>query len=150
MYNGCGYPYKSCLYTFWPCHPYFIRQFFQLFLYLFLFVFLIAFSVIHHWMPSYMVCSFNSMQCTLVARCQSLKFTCALKISSHAPMPRQADKEAALVVLILFLSWLTAEGLPEEWPLLEPSYSWSNQRSVRASLATSVLALALSLASASY
>jgi hypothetical protein len=27
MYNGCGYPHKSCLRTFWPCHPYFILLF---------------------------------------------------------------------------------------------------------------------------
>ena len=24
MYSGCDYPHKSCLCTFWPCHPYFI------------------------------------------------------------------------------------------------------------------------------
>ena len=27
MFSGCDYLYKSCLYTFWPCHPYFIFQF---------------------------------------------------------------------------------------------------------------------------
>ena len=26
MYSGCDYRYKSCLCTFWPCHPYFILQ----------------------------------------------------------------------------------------------------------------------------
>ena len=29
MYSGCDYLYKSCLYTFWPCHPYFILQFYS-------------------------------------------------------------------------------------------------------------------------
>ena len=48
------------------------------------------------------------------------KFARARKISSHAPMPRQADKEAAQVAMTLFL---TAEGPSEEWPLLKPSYS---------------------------
>ena len=27
MYSGHDYPYKSCLYTFWPSHPYFTLQF---------------------------------------------------------------------------------------------------------------------------
>ena len=35
MYSRCDYPYKSCLCTFWPCHPYFILQFYSIaFLYL--------------------------------------------------------------------------------------------------------------------
>ena len=36
MYNGCDYPYKSCLCTFWPCYPYFILQIIQLILYLYM------------------------------------------------------------------------------------------------------------------
>jgi hypothetical protein len=31
MYSGCDYPHKSCLHTFWPCHPYFILQFYCFF-----------------------------------------------------------------------------------------------------------------------
>ena len=30
MYSGCDYPYKSCFCTFWPCHPYFILQFYSI------------------------------------------------------------------------------------------------------------------------
>ena len=42
MYSGCDYPYKSCLCTFWPCHPYFILKIsFNYFLYLLLFFFLL-------------------------------------------------------------------------------------------------------------
>ena len=30
MYSGCDYSYNSCLCTFWPCHPYFIFQFYSI------------------------------------------------------------------------------------------------------------------------
>ena len=57
MYSECDYPYKSCLCTFWPCHSYFILQFYSI-------VFILV-SILFYWsqcnlsMPSYMVCSFN-------------------------------------------------------------------------------------------
>jgi hypothetical protein len=33
MYSGCDYPHKSCFNTFWPCHPYFILQFYSIVFY---------------------------------------------------------------------------------------------------------------------
>ncbi len=33
MYGGCNYPHKSCLCTFWPCHPYFFLQFYSIVFY---------------------------------------------------------------------------------------------------------------------
>ena len=36
MYSGCDYLlslYKSCLYTFWHCHPYFILKFYSIIFY---------------------------------------------------------------------------------------------------------------------
>ena len=33
MYSGCNYPHKSCLCTFWPCHPYFMLQFYSIVFY---------------------------------------------------------------------------------------------------------------------
>ena len=77
--------------------------------------FFIAFCIIHQchltWVAHSTPVYFDS---------QVPKFVRAWKISSHAPMPRQADKEAAQVAMTLFL---TAEGPPEELTLLEPSYS---------------------------
>ena len=49
MYSECDYLYKSCMYTFWPCHPYFILQFYSIVFVLVsvCFLFFIALSVIH-------------------------------------------------------------------------------------------------------
>jgi hypothetical protein len=42
MYSGCDYPHKSCLYTFWPYHPYFILQFYSIVFYTCYYSFFIA------------------------------------------------------------------------------------------------------------
>ena len=47
MYSGCDYPYKSCLCTFWPCHPYFIFQFYSIVFILVCVIFFIALSVVY-------------------------------------------------------------------------------------------------------
>ena len=79
-------------------------------------LFFIAFSVIHRYYLTWFAHStpvyFDS---------QVPKFARVQKISSHAPTPRQADKEAVQVAMTLFLT--QAEGPPEECMLLEPSYS---------------------------
>ena len=86
------------------------------------------------------------LQCTSVARFQSSRVRWK-SVATPLCLGRLTKKLSDLVAMILVLSWLTAEWPPEGWPLLEPLYSWSNQRSIRASLATSALALALSRAS---
>ena len=48
-----SHPYKSCLCTFWQCHPYFILQFYSI---VFIFVsvlFFIALSVVHQCHPTW-------------------------------------------------------------------------------------------------
>ena len=58
MYSGCVYPYKSCSYTFWPCHPLLNPLIYSI-------VFILVSIPFYCFqcnssMPSYMVCSFNS------------------------------------------------------------------------------------------
>ena len=91
MYSGCNYPYKSCLCTFWPCHPYFILQFYSIVFILVSVLFLLL-SERNLSMPSQynvMVCLFNS-QWSINRRWDVMKFARACKIRSHAPHRRSS------------------------------------------------------------
>ena len=85
MYSECDYPYKSCSCTFWPCHPYFILQFYSIVVSVLFF----CCSQCNSSMPSYMVCSFNSQW-------SIMKFVCVCRIRSHAPHVLVPDKVAAM------------------------------------------------------
>ena len=78
MHSEWDYPYESC--TFWPCHPYFILQF-----YLIVFLFFFYCSQCNSSMLSYMVFSFNSQW-------SIIKFARACKLRSHAPHILVPDK----------------------------------------------------------